>query len=90
MARKIIEYILSIDLAYDLDLESKPFANQVSEYFINQIHVDGQFYTNGEFTTKGNEIRLLSWIPISSQIFDTGVIAVDGKKMGILWAEDHD
>jgi hypothetical protein len=89
-ALKILNYILSRDMAYDFELDTKPMANQLSSYFIDQFGSEAQFYTNGEFHEELGFYRLGSWISITNSIFDTGVLVVDQSKIGIFWAEDND
>jgi hypothetical protein len=89
-ALKIMNYILSRDMAYDFELDTKPMANQLSNYFFDQFDSEAQFYTNGEFHDERGFYRLGSWISLTNSVFDTGVVVVDKSKIGIFWAEDND
>ncbi|GGB44036.1 hypothetical protein [Fictibacillus barbaricus] len=89
-AHKIIDYLLSRDMAYDFELDTKPMANRLSSYFFDQFTPEAQFYTNGEFNEERGFFALGSWISITNSVFDTGVLVVDQRKIGILWAEDND
>lgn len=89
-ALKILNYILSMDMAYDFELDTKPMAVQLSSYFVGQFTTDAQFYTNGEFHEERGFYALGSWTSITDSVFDTGVLVVDERKIGILWAEDND
>jgi hypothetical protein len=90
MAKKILEYILSLDMAYDLDLGTKPLADKLSAYFLNQFQSDTKYYTNGIFDEDLGFFRLRSWLPVTDSTFDTGVLAIYKNRIGILWAEDND
>lgn len=89
-AQRILEYILSMDMAYDIDLETKPLAKKLSIYFLNQFQPEAKYYTNGNFDEKEGFFRLRGWTPLTDSIFDTGVLAIDKNKFGILWAKDND
>jgi hypothetical protein len=90
MARRIITYVLSMDLAYDSDLDSTPIAGELCDYFISLFSFQAEYYTNAHFDEDSGHFRLEEWSSISSATFDTGIIVVDQDKMGILWAEDED
>lgn len=89
-ANKILEYILSMDMAYDIQLETKPLANMLSNYFLNKFLPDATYYTNGDFDEDDGFFSLRGWQPITDSTFDTGVLVIDKKNIGILWAEDND
>lgn len=93
-AREILHYVLSLDLAYDQELESSSLAEELTQYFIMQFSGTTTYYTNADFDYdrgfgKGL-FGLRSWSPLSKAIFDTGVIAINEEKVGILWVEDND
>ncbi|WP_242218504.1 hypothetical protein [Bacillus cereus group sp. BfR-BA-01380] len=90
MAKKILEYILSMDMAYDIDLETKPLAEKLSNYFLKEFLSDAKYYTNGKFDEVDGFFRLSEWTSITNSTFDTGILAIDKNKIGILWAEDND
>ncbi|MBP1933011.1 hypothetical protein [Ammoniphilus resinae] len=89
-AGRILEYILSVDMAYDIKLKSKPLADQLGRYFLNQFHFDAKYYTNGDFEEKTGFLRIRGWIPVTASTFDTGVVVMDEDRIGILWTEDDD
>ncbi|MED3728545.1 hypothetical protein [Priestia filamentosa] len=90
MARRIITYILSMDLAYDSDLDSTPIAGELCDYFISLLSSQAEYYTNAHFEEDSGHFRLEEWSSISTSTFDTGIIVVDRDKIGILWVEDED
>ncbi|MFD9627422.1 hypothetical protein [Peribacillus muralis] len=90
IAKKILEYILSMDMAYDIELETKPLANMLSNYFLNEFLSNAIYYTNGDFDEDDGFFRLRGWQSITDSTFDTGVLVIDKNNIGILWAEDND
>ena len=90
MAKKILEYILSMDMAYDIELETKPLANMLSNYFLNEFLSNAMYYTNGDFDEDDGFFKLRAWRSITDSTFDTGVLVIDKNNIGILWAEDND
>jgi hypothetical protein len=89
-AQKILEYIFSFDMAYDIELATKSQANFLASYFINEFNSDAEYFTNGNFELDKGFYRLKGWTPLTDSIFDTGILAIDKEKVGILWAEDND
>jgi phage anti-repressor protein len=89
-AQEILEYILSFDMAHDIELVTKSQANVLASYFINKFNSDAEFFTNGDFDVEQGFYRLSGWTPLTDSIFDTGILAIDMQKIGILWAEDND
>ncbi|WHX39765.1 hypothetical protein QNH36_19255 [Mesobacillus sp. AQ2] len=89
-AQRILEYILSFDMAYDTELDAKPEAKTLSSYFLSIFHRKAAFFTNGYFEEDAGSYRLRGWTPITDSTFDTGILAIDKYKIGILWAEDTD
>ncbi|MBT2668780.1 hypothetical protein J7J00_25570 [Bacillus sp. ISL-4] len=90
ISKKILEYILSMDMAYDIELETKPLATMLSNYFLNEFLSNAIYYTNGDFDEDDGFFRLRGWQPITDSTFDTGVLVIDKNNIGILWAEDND
>lgn len=90
-ALKILKYALSKNMTHDIDLETKPFAENLSDYFLEKFQPEAVFYTNGKFDSNSGYFKLYSWITITnSQLntFDTGIVAFDNLHIGILWATD--
>jgi len=89
-AQRILEYTLSFDMAYDTELNTKPKAKSLSCYFLSEFQNDAVYFTNGYFEEDAGSYRLRGWTPITDSTFDTGILAIDKYKIGILWAEDND
>ncbi|MFD2699136.1 hypothetical protein ACFSVM_01525 [Paenibacillus shunpengii] len=90
-AAKILTYAISTNMTHNIDLPSKPWAEKLSAYFVDQFQPEVMFYTNGHFDSNGELFKLYSWATISKSkwnTIDTGVIALDNDKIGILWAMD--
>ncbi|WP_111924547.1 hypothetical protein [Priestia endophytica] len=89
-ARRIITYVLSMDLAYDSELDSMPIAGELCDYFISLFSSQAEHYTNDHFDEDLGHFRLKEWRSISSSTFDTGIIIVDQYKTEVIWGEDED
>ncbi|PKQ89475.1 hypothetical protein CXK86_20745 [Paenibacillus sp. BGI2013] len=90
-AKKIIIYVLSKNMTHEIDLKTKPMANELSEYFLDQFQKEASFYTNAKFDSKSGYFKLYSWTTINNSqwhTFDTGIVAMDNIHIGILWATD--
>lgn len=90
-AKSILTYALSKNITHDIDLETKPLAEKLSDYFIEKFQPETVFYTNGKFDSSSGYFKLYSWITITDSrlnTFDTGIVAFDNVQIGILWATD--
>lgn len=90
-AKNILTYALSKNMTHDIDLETKPFAEKISDYFLEKFRTEAVFYTNGKFDSISDYFKLYSWTTITNSrvnTFDTGIIAFDNVQIGILWATD--
>ena len=78
--------VLNRDLAYGVEVMTKPEAQQIASSFLNCFERPTvRYFTNGERI--GN-----NWAgnPISDSTFDQGIIALNDEAIGILWAQDED
>lgn len=85
-AQAIAQLILHRDLAYKIEAMSAQRACQLTEQFLVLFEDGTQYYTNGEFDANG----LRMWSGISDATFDTGIVCIDTKHIGILWVQDED
>lgn len=90
-AKKILTYALSKNMTHDINLKTKPLANDLSDYFLNKFQREASFYTNANFDSKSGYFKLYSWTTINNSLWltiDTGIVALDNVHIGILWASD--
>lgn len=90
-AKNILTFILSKDMTQNLDLETKPLAEKISNYFLEKFQPETAFYTNGQFDSISGYFKLYAWTSITDSefyTFDTGIVAFDNDKIGMLWATD--
>lgn len=60
-AKEILIYVLSKNMTQDIDLNTKPMADELSEYFLDQFQKKAIFYTNARFDSKSGYFKLYSW-----------------------------
>lgn len=94
MARKILQHVLSESLAYPDPIMDEEEASQFTERFLDLFASGSRYFTNGTcsgettiYTSTGEEV--LGWRPISTATFDNGIIAVNPRRIGMVWAEDE-
>ncbi|HZG70447.1 MAG TPA: hypothetical protein VEY51_02840 [Chondromyces sp.] len=61
-AREIARYVISIDLAYESELDSKPIASKLADYFIGLFSFEANYYTNAEFLKDGDRLALEGYV----------------------------
>jgi hypothetical protein len=93
-ARRLIQLLLSQDMAYNSDIVPPALAAELTERFLDQFGAVGvRFYTNGTFhLVQGPRLTWsgVSWDPMTQATFDTGVLIVGPQCSGCLWIEDED
>ncbi|MFW9994211.1 MAG: hypothetical protein ACFFD4_19360 [Candidatus Odinarchaeota archaeon] len=92
-AKNVLIRILTHDLAHDYEIMSEDEALNLVNRFLQFFKNDARFFTNAEFTsTPDKPVKLVisSWNPLTSATFDTGVFAIDCKKIGLILVEDED
>ncbi|APH69061.1 hypothetical protein [Bacillus sp. LR_5] len=85
-----MSYIRSKDLAYEYSLSSEPIASELCDYFLRYFSDDPVYDTNADVDVQPDYVELISWSPISQATFDAGLVVIDKKKIGMIWAEDED
>lgn len=90
----IVQEILHRDLAYCGELMDPATASAFAEEFLGQFDEEASFFTNSDFATHLVFINqngfAAGWQPLTEATFDSGVVAVDRRRVGILWVEDED
>lgn len=65
---------------------------KASDAFIDELWADlsaqRRHFTNAKFA--GYAMQLVSWNPITSAKYDTGVLSASGDSLTLLWAADDD
>ena len=89
-ARNILIYLFSMDMAYNIELDSKPLADKLSYSFLSGFSSGAKIFTNGYFDKDSGFFALRGWQPLSNATFDTDIVILDANKIGILWVEDED
>ncbi|GAA6619377.1 hypothetical protein [Scytonema sp. NUACC26] len=87
-AEKIINFIMTKDLAYSAELMSPEEAQQISSKVSTLFAGDCKYFTNASFVN--NFSGMSEWNSITESTFDTGVIVVSGDRIGMLWVQDED
>jgi hypothetical protein len=87
-AEKIINFIMTKDLAYSVDLMSPEEAQQISSKVSTLFTGDCKYFTNASFVN--NFSGMSEWNSITESTFDTGVIIVSGERIGMIWVQDED
>jgi hypothetical protein len=94
-ANTLICRILERDLAYNVELMSHTQSCILRDRFLASFDQQVRFFTNGTFCAPSTSlsqdvVQGPRWSPITQATFDTGVVAADGKRIGMLWVEDED
>ncbi len=87
-AEKIINFIMTKDLAYSVEIMSSQEAQQLSSKVLTLFTGDCKYFTNASFVN--NFSGMSEWNSITESTFDTGVIIVSGDRIGMLWVQDED
>ncbi|MBR8837469.1 MAG: hypothetical protein DSM106950_26520 [Stigonema ocellatum SAG 48.90 = DSM 106950] len=76
------------NLAYFVDIMTLQEAEEIVVKLFNFFPGDRQFFTNALFVN--NYTGISSWDSITQATFDTGVVIVSDRYIGILWVQDED
>jgi hypothetical protein len=87
-AQKILERVLTKDLAYSAKIMSIEDAEEISTKIFNFFQNQYKFFTNAVFTH--NYSALSAWDSLTEATFDTGIIIVSTTMIGMLWVKDED
>lgn len=89
-ARCPVHVILHQDLAYEVEIMPTARAEALADQFLAQFGDEGaRYYTNGRLD-KARGPGVVSWNPVTSATFDTGVLVISRQCSGCLWMEDED
>lgn len=85
-AQLIAQIVLQRDLAYGFALMSEERARELATQFLELFAAEARYFTNGEFDKTG----LRMWSGLTKATFDSGIIGLDSRHLGILWVQDED
>jgi hypothetical protein len=91
-AKIILTILLHKDMAYDSEMMSLEEAEELAERFLSYFSDTARYYSNSEWKKKESTgtHHLNSWDPLTDATFDSGLIIIDEKQIGITWFEDED
>jgi hypothetical protein len=93
-AKRLVQTLLHLDMAYNAEVMPAARAAELAERFLAQFASAGvRFYTNSTFhECRGGKLTWsgVSWDPVTSATFDTGVLVIGPESSGCLWVEDED
>jgi hypothetical protein len=90
-AELFLTSILHLDMAYSCQCMEIGSARETSKLFLNQFQANAKFYTNATTSGRADGLLTLSaWHPITNATFDSGILAFDEEKIGLIWLEDED
>jgi hypothetical protein len=88
----ILTGLLLKDMAYGIQLMAPNEANSIADDFFSYFPEDGsRYYTNGRWDNYFVGMSSgYSFVPMTEQTFDGGVIVISEKIAGCIWFEDED
>jgi hypothetical protein len=90
-AASLLAAVIERDLAYRAPrLGAAPAGSAAAEFLGIFSGPDALFFTNGELGLTHSLGKTGAWAPLTRATFDTGVVAIEGKKLGVFWIEDED
>ncbi len=90
-ALKILTRVTHRGMAYEIPLMDLERAEELANQFFSFFEeLDTIYLSNGMYYRSRTGGSIGPWCPITTATFDTGIIAFDGKKIGIVWFEDED
>ncbi|MBD2438830.1 hypothetical protein [Nostoc sp. FACHB-110] len=87
-AQKISAFVLTKDLAYSSKIMTIEEAEEITTKMFNFFQNSCKFFTNAVFVN--NYSALSAWDSLTDATFDTGIIIVSARLIGILWVKDED
>jgi hypothetical protein len=85
--------VLGHDMAYGTELMMAKSARMHVSRFLAWFDDTARFLTNGGLlgaAARDPRDLTASWMPVLGATFDTGVVAIDDARIGILWVADED
>jgi ferredoxin-NADP reductase len=90
-AERLLTSILHKDMADRCESMPIDLAHATTRLFLEQFSDTAKFFTNAEWhQDKGGVWSIQSWHPITDSTFDSGIVACDSQRIGMIWVEDED
>jgi hypothetical protein len=90
-AHTVLVGIIERDLAYRASRHASTSAESTADAFLALFAgPTARFFTNGELGLTHALGKTGGWAPLTRATFDTGVMAVEGPRLGVFWVEDED
>jgi hypothetical protein len=90
VARAAVRALAELDIAYRTPILTADEADELALEFFAQLSAQARFLTNGDLAVAVAEgRRQSSWVPLTGATFDTGVVAIDGTRVGLIWFADE-
>lgn len=92
-AAEWLRALLQRDLAYGAEAMAPSTAAGLVEEFLNLFPDAATFLTNAELPVegaRGQRLALGAWEPLTAATYDSGVVAVSGRLVGLVWVQDED
>ncbi|ARV61590.1 hypothetical protein BZZ01_25855 [Nostocales cyanobacterium HT-58-2] len=87
-AQQILVFILTKDLAYSTKLMTLEEAKEIDAKLFSFFQSDCKFFTNAVFVS--NYSAMSAWDSLTKATFDTGVVILSDRLIGIVWVQDED
>jgi hypothetical protein len=78
--------VLHLDLAYSAHVMTSDMAKSLAARFLECCGEGAAFLTNGSLALTGTG----AWSSLTDATFDTGIVGVSSRRVGLLWVEDED
>ncbi len=90
-AHELVAALIECDLAFHAPRGTKWEAESLASTFLGMFpSEEARFFTNGELGLEHIAVKSGAWSPMTNATFDTGVVAVEGSRVGVFWVEDED
>lgn len=89
VAQQHLAEVLHRGLAYNGELIPRQRAAELASAFL-AMFPGGRYFTNTEDAPYDAKQSSHGWDPITQATFDTGIVALRGNEIGMIWLEDED
>ncbi|WP_437989186.1 hypothetical protein [Sorangium sp. So ce145] len=90
-AQRLLSAVLQREQAYDAPRLELALAERIASAFVELFEEQARFFTNGTVEETPLGLRTNAWYgSVTLATFETGVIAVDERRIGLLYLADED
>ncbi len=90
-AQRLLLAALAWEQAYDTARLELSAAERIATAFVDLFAPDARFFTNGTVQETSLGLRTRAWYgSVTSATFETGVVVVDARRIGLLYVADED